>query len=186
MQKTLAILEVSQKQAYIFGSNCLKENQLRSRAIRLVTKDAGDDWGECCAKHRDFSESVDLAFWTALRRTIEFEDWEAARARSDAFPYVPVRELNRIWLGERRKAEINWDAATELRDFSETVELRLFERAGKRCAALIEDESTCLDRVFELDHAPRFGTLLAMREYFGYDEDGQRFIRAFRLKGWVK
>lgn len=44
MEKTLAILEVSQKQAYIFGSKFLKENQLRSRAIRLATEEL---WKEC-------------------------------------------------------------------------------------------------------------------------------------------
>ena len=65
-----------------------------------------------------------------------FENWEAARALSDAFPYVLVRELSRVWLGERGKARINWEEATELRFFSETGELRLFERSGARRAAL--------------------------------------------------
>lgn len=119
-----------------------------------------------------------------------FTGWEEARAQSDAFPYVLVRELSRVWLGERAKARINWEDATELRFFSETGELCLFERAGERRAALIEDEnednSTHLDRVFQLDHAQKYGTLLTVREYFGYDEDGQLCIAATRLKGWVK
>ncbi len=44
MPKTLAILEVSQKQAYIFGDKRLRENRRRSRAIRAATEEL---WMEC-------------------------------------------------------------------------------------------------------------------------------------------
>lgn len=44
MPKTLAILEVSQKQAYIFSSKYLKENRRRSRAIRVATEEL---WKQC-------------------------------------------------------------------------------------------------------------------------------------------
>lgn len=48
-------------------------NNMGARSQK-VTKDAGDDWDECCAKHRSFSESVELAFRTAMRRTINLVD----------------------------------------------------------------------------------------------------------------
>ena len=40
MQRILAILEVSQKQAYIFSSKQLKDNAARSAEIGYVTSDA--------------------------------------------------------------------------------------------------------------------------------------------------
>lgn len=113
---------------------------------------------------------------------------DEARARCADYPYVLVRELSRIWLGETREADINWDEITELRFFSESAELRLFRRDGNLQAVLLEDESEddCLDKTFPLAHNGAFGEQLIVREYLAYDEDGQLFIAAERLKGWVK
>lgn len=111
-----------------------------------------------------------------------------ARARCADYPYVLVRELSRIWLGETRKADINWDEITELRFFSESAELRLFRRDGNLQAVLLEDDSEdeSLDKTFPLAHNKAFGEWLTVREYLAYDEDGQLYVRASRLKGWVK
>lgn len=113
---------------------------------------------------------------------------DEARAMCLDYPYVLVRELSRIWLGETRKAEINWDEITQIRFFSERAELRLFRRDGALQAVLLEDDSEgdCLDKTFPLAHNGAFGTWLTVREYLDYDEDGQLFVKASRLKGWVK
>lgn len=113
---------------------------------------------------------------------------EQARKESAAFPFVLVRELSRVWLGETEKAEIAWSEATELRFFSEHSELRFFGTAGRLRAVLLEDvaEDTCHDRTFPLAHNGAFGQELTVREYLDYDEDGQLYVKATRLKGWVK
>ena len=104
---------------------------------------------------------------------------EQARKDSAAFPYVLVRELSRVWLGERQRAELNWDEATEL---------RFFGGAGRLQAVLLADEAEdkCHDRSFPLAHNGAFGRELTVREYLDFDEDGQLYVKATRLKGWVK
>lgn len=114
---------------------------------------------------------------------------EQAKAMCAEFPYVLVRELSRIWLGERENApEINWNDAVELRFFSERAELRFFRGDGALQAVLLEDdgEEDSLDKTFRLAHNRAFGEKLIVQEYLAYDEDGQLFIAASRLKGWVK
>ncbi len=113
---------------------------------------------------------------------------EQARKDSAAFPYVLVRELSRVWLGERQRAELNWDEATELRFFNDTSELRFFGGAGRLQAVLLADEAEdkCHDRSFPLAHNGAFGRELTVREYLDFDEDGQLYVKATRLKGWVK
>lgn len=117
--------------------------------------------------------------------TLAFAD---AKGKSVVFPFVLVRELSRVWLGETEKAEIAWGEATELRFFNDTAELRFFGTAGRLQAVLLEDvaEDTCHDRTFPLAHNGAFGQKLTVREYLDYDEDGQLYVKATRLKGWVK
>ena len=49
-----------------------------------------------------------------------------------------------------------------------------------------EDETTCVERTYPLAHRGAFGQALTVVEYLQYDEDGQMYRAATRLKGWVK
>lgn len=113
---------------------------------------------------------------------------EEARARSAEYPYVLVRELSRLYLGKTENAALNWSEATEVRFFCETSELRFFEQGNDLAAVLLEDEeedeTTCLDRFCPLGHSGHFGKQITLREYFGYDSDGQLYVKAVRLKDW--
>lgn len=123
-------------------------------------------------------------------RVFDETELDQARQQAKSYPFVLVRELSQIWLGETQEANINWGEATELRFFSEQSELRFFGGAGRLRAVLLEDgdeaDSLHQDRTFSLAHKRYFGKSLTIREHFGYDEDGQLFVRASRLKGWVK
>lgn len=113
-----------------------------------------------------------------------------AKTMAQGYPYVLVRELSRLYLGEAAQADIRWDELTEARFFNDTSELRIWEEGGQFSAVLLEDEgedtTTCMEKSYNLAHKGVFGKKLTVVEYFGYDEDGQLYRAATRLKGWVK
>lgn len=113
-----------------------------------------------------------------------------AENMAQGYPYVLVRELSRLYLGETAQTDILWDELTEARFFNDTSELRIWEEDGQFSAVLLEDENedetTCMEKSYNLAHKGLFGKKLTVLEYFEYDEDGQLYRAATRLKGWVK
>lgn len=115
---------------------------------------------------------------------------EEARQRGDSLPFVLVRQLSEVKRGrtEDIKDQIVWDEVTEVRFFGDCEEIRIFD-AGEglqaaRLADANETEFTCRDQEYQLRHKGHFGKSIVLREYFAYDEDGQLFVEATRLKGW--
>lgn len=123
----------------------------------------------------------------ALFRVISLND---AKTEGQLLQWVLVRQLSAVAMGEVSKIPIDWEDVTEVRFFDDEKEIRIFERRGKLCAAVIADVAEDVegvdfrDRTFPLEHRGVFGQEITMREYFDYDEDGQIFVVATRLKGW--
>lgn len=80
MSKHLLILEVSQKQAYIFGSRKLRDNLRRSDQIRYVT--TPEFFAKCCGS--DFSESENKVYCGGGHAALQFADQEQARRAANA------------------------------------------------------------------------------------------------------
>lgn len=120
----------------------------------------------------------------------KWNDIEAAKEMAQCYPYVLLRELSRVHLGETDRANIQWAEVTEARFFDGTSELRFWEQDGQLSAVQVEDENedenTCLEKVYALAHDGNFGRTLTVVEYLAYDEDGQLYRAATRLKGWGK
>lgn len=79
MNKALAILEVSQKQAYIFSSDRLRDNVARSNEIAYVTGDTtlGDFFS--LAAPDAYDEKKNLIYAGGGHTVFQFDDAEAAR-----------------------------------------------------------------------------------------------------------
>ena len=78
MSKTLVILEVSQKQKYIFLSKKLRENVLRSNEINYVTSPA---FFEKVASEY-YHETGNFIYTGGGHAVLQFADEEQARKRS--------------------------------------------------------------------------------------------------------
>lgn len=88
MQRQLAILEVSQKQAYIFASRALKENMQRSADIARVT--GSDFFEETCP--RDFDRRVNLVYSGGGHTVVQFFTKEEADTFAKAVTTRVLRE----------------------------------------------------------------------------------------------
>ncbi len=122
-----------------------------------------------------------------LFRVISLND---AKEQGQLLKWVLVRQLSSVAMGEVINMPIDWDEVTEVRFFDEEKEIRIFERDGDLCSAVIADSASDVenvdfrDRTISLEHKGAFGREITVREYFDYDEDGQIFVAATRLKGW--
>ena len=76
----LSIFEVSQKQAYIFGSRKLRDNLTRSEEIRYVT--TPEFFAECCGD--DFSAKDNLVYNGGGHAVLQFQDREQALRTANA------------------------------------------------------------------------------------------------------
>ena len=76
----LSIFEVSQKQAYIFGSRKLRDNLTRSEEIRYVT--TPEVFAECCGD--DFSAKDNLVYNGGGHAVLQFQDREQALRTANA------------------------------------------------------------------------------------------------------
>lgn len=121
--------------------------------------------------------------WTKLNE-------QEAQVQAQDYPYVLVRELSRVYLGEASQVDIQWDEVTEVRFFDGQSELRIWREEKALTAVRLEDaqedETTCVEWTYPLAHKGAFGQALTVVEYLQYDEDGQMYRAATRLKGWVK
>jgi hypothetical protein len=121
---------------------------------------------------------------------------ETAKREGMALPWALVRQLSSFQMGKTEALSIDWDEVTEVRFFDESKEIRLFERNGELSAAIVSDSEedkkneknkenvTFRDVQKELGHKGQFGSAVTIREYFAYDEDGQLYLAASRLKDW--
>ena len=50
----------------------------------------------------------------------KWDDTEAAKEMAQRYPYVLLRELSRVYLGETDRANIQWEEVTEARFFDDT------------------------------------------------------------------
>ena len=82
MQKTLAILEVSQKQSYIFSSNHLQENVERSNEIAYVTGEGKEDFGDFFSDVAGsfYKENDNLIYAGGGHAVFQFDTKEQAKA----------------------------------------------------------------------------------------------------------
>ena len=82
--------------------------------------------------------------------------------------------------------EINWEECMEARFFSEDKELHFFDVDGKKQAVAVSDEDGNDELVKEYELAGKFraiGSSVFVKEYIGYDEDGQANVVLTRLQG---
>lgn len=89
MKKRMMILEVSQKQAYIFASKKLRENAARSSDISYVT-------GSCffqTAAGTLYNEEENLVYAGGGHTVLQFEDQETATAFAQAVTEVAMRQF---------------------------------------------------------------------------------------------
>lgn len=82
--------------------------------------------------------------------------------------------------------EIDWEECMEARFFSREKELHIFEEDGEYMAVEISDleEEDVLIQKYQL--ANKFlglGSVLYVKEYLAYDEDGQTYVGLTRLAG---
>lgn len=122
-----------------------------------------------------------------LFKEISLED---AKREGMVLPWALIRQLSLVQMGETSRLSIDWDEVTEARFFDNDKEIRIFEAEDGLSAVLLSDGEneaegvTYRDTVRELEHKEWFGAAVSVREYFGYDEDGQLCAVASRLNGW--
>ena len=82
--------------------------------------------------------------------------------------------------------EINWEECMEARFFSEDKELHFFDVDGEKQTVAVSDEDGKDELVKEYELAGKFRTIgssVFVKEYIGYDEDGQANVVLTRLQG---
>ena len=84
--------------------------------------------------------------------------------------------------------EINFDECLEARFFGPEKEVHLFRNDDRWTAVVTEDKEDLdhIDRKYRLSKNHQntgIGRELIVREYIGYDEDGQAYIEKTRLAG---
>lgn len=108
----------------------------------------------------------------------------AALARGRELPYALVRALSAETLGPT-PAEIPVGELLEARFFSQTEEIRIFQRDGVLESVVLEEDGseTFLDQTYEIAN-PDFGSRITVRSYLNFDEDGQAYWGHTRLTDW--
>lgn len=112
--------------------------------------------------------------------------FEEAKNHIQDYEYALLYEISNIWLTRVESlAEIDWEECTEARFFNETGELHLFEMDGSMTAIEVKDAGKAEDEVVKkYDLAKKFqneGTKVCVKEYLGYDTDGQAEVVLTRL-----
>lgn len=90
MSKYLLILEVSQKQAYIFGSRKLRDNLTRSEEIRYVT--TPQFFAECCGA--DFKVDDNKVYCGGGHAVLQFAEREQARRVAKAITSEALKRFS--------------------------------------------------------------------------------------------
>ena len=109
---------------------------------------------------------------------------DQALERGMKLPFVLIRSINKVYLGNVPSQPPELDTLLEARFFDKDQEIRLFRKEDTLCAASLTREPK--DRVLEEQYAleKRFGTSLTYCRHLGIDEDGQTIFVATRLCYW--
>ena len=115
------------------------------------------------------------------------EIMEASRALAEGLtlPYSLIFAYGGVTLG-RTPERVDAEELTEARFFSAEREIHVYRDGGTLRAVSVRDTPEDADAVterYQLDNA-RLGDWIAVRRYWGYDEDGQAYVAVRRLADW--
>ncbi|MBQ8639961.1 MAG: hypothetical protein IJ468_12415 [Lachnospiraceae bacterium] len=121
----------------------------------------------------------------------QFLSIEEAKKQINGFQYALVYQLESVLLGsiDQMSDQIIWEECIEARFFSQEHELHIFEFNGEYRAVLVSDdgkqecESIVRCRKLEDRYRKLGWSELLVKEYIGFDEDGQAYTALTRLVG---
>ena len=128
MSRVLMILEVSQKQAFIFGSSHLKKNLIRSAVIRYVTDPAF--FAAVCPG--GFDEGRNMVYTGGGHTVLQFENIDAARAFAGSVSRAVLEQFPGVELFVRT---LSYDEAKTPADNLLALSAALEEKKARRQAA---------------------------------------------------
>lgn len=100
------------------------------------------------------------------------------------FDFVLMYKLSEIVIIPYSEFENIDSEVTEARFFDSFKELRIFDYNGQKRGCLIEDETGDIVNEYERSIKSKTGFKKAfIKEYMDFDEDGQAYVKAVRLKG---
>lgn len=118
---------------------------------------------------------------------LEKLEFSKACEKISEYQYALLYMISEVILNKTELlGEINWEECTEARFFSEDKELHFFDVDGKKQAVAVSDEDGKDELVKEYEIAGKFGSTgssVFVKEYIGYDEDGQANVVLTRLQG---
>ena len=118
---------------------------------------------------------------------LEKLEFSKACEKISEYQYALLYMISEVILNKTELlGEINWEECTEARFFSEDKELHFFDVDGKKQAVAVSDEDGKDELVKEYELAGKFraiGSSVFVKEYIGYDEDGQANVVLTRLQG---
>mgnify|MGYP004496452399 FL=1 len=118
---------------------------------------------------------------------LEKLEFSKACEKISEYQYALLYMISEVILNKTELlGEINWEECMEARFFSEDKELHFFDVDGKKQAVAVSDEDGNDELVKEYELAGKFraiGSSVFVKEYIGYDEDGQANVVLTRLQG---
>ena len=116
-------------------------------------------------------------------------DFDTARKAVDDFDYIYSQEISAIRLFPvKQDLMINWDECIDVRYFNKDKEIQKKKKKDEWKAVLVEDAQgdSVIVRTYSISRKYREssgGTKIRVKEYLGYDEDGQAYAICTRLAG---
>ena len=111
---------------------------------------------------------------------------EEALSLGAKLPYAYIRRTDGVTLGPAPK-ETGTAHLLEARWFSDTEEIRIFQRCGELQAVRLQhspEDASLGNETYPLEKNSPFGTSLTMRRFLAMDEDGQMSVETTCLTGW--
>lgn len=128
-----------------------------------------------------------MSSYIMKRTVVSLEDAKELTKKMD---YVIAHGISTIARGNAEDTDIPWDELVELRAFSETSEVHVFELDGEWKAVYTEecteeqitsgDQSLTAADAIDKGYAMTGGGMLYVREYLNPDDDGQAVVAAVR------
>lgn len=139
MSKQLMIIEVSQKQAYIFSSRSLKTNQRRSREISLVTSEAY--FRSVCPEGYD--SAVNMVYSGGGHAVLQFPDKPAADVFAKALTLQVLRDYPEMELFIRQAPyRTDLTPSENLLELSKALEKKKSLRSASFCMKALGIEAS--------------------------------------------
>lgn len=110
---------------------------------------------------------------------------DEAKNRFSGYPYAIVHMMSELQYGRTEDISVNWDELIELRAFSETEELRVYQGNSGMTAQCCTEVSSVSDDAVLIEYEMRNGGRLSVKEYLEPDEDGQAVVVYTRPCGMV-